>query len=157
MRSHFIEGLKSDVQLQLIAQDPIEDLGELYHTAINITLMDDFTRWRGNLKKLQISPKRRSDLISLYMHSKNPSPALAPVLWKLMHLPLALMGSSTLLKELIRRSWIFVSIVANQATRLQHVLPRRAKLMLWQPQLLLNSLWEKSFHGLECPSACGIN
>ncbi len=36
MRSHFIEGLKSDVQLQLIAQDPIEDLGELYHTAINI-------------------------------------------------------------------------------------------------------------------------
>src|SRR5258708_30288267 len=36
MRSCFIEGLKSDVQLQLIAQDPIEDLGELYHTAIDI-------------------------------------------------------------------------------------------------------------------------
>src|SRR5258708_28173809 len=36
MRNHFIEGLKVKVQLQLLAQDPIENLDELYWVAIDI-------------------------------------------------------------------------------------------------------------------------
>ena len=52
MRNHFIEGLKVKVQLQLLAQDPIENLDGLYWVAIDID---------GQLYKMKRQFEERSD------------------------------------------------------------------------------------------------